>query len=447
MQRVLVLDQQKRPLMPCRPARARHLLTAKRAAVYRYAPFTIILKEAHPDAVVQPLQLKIDAGSVTTGLAILRKGTSPEQPAEVVWAAELTHQSKAITTRLLKRRAQRRARRQRKTRYRACRYLNRRRREGWLPPSLESRIDNILCWVRRLQRFAPLTALSQELVRFDTQLMQNAEISGVEYQQGTLAGFELRQYVLTKFGHRCVYCGKTDVPLQLDHLLPRSRGGPWRVWNLAPACEPCNQKKGNRTAAEYGFPEVEAQAKAPLRDAAALNSSRWALYHRVEAAGLPLETGSGGRTKWNRSLRGMPKTHWLDAVCVGASTPERIHWQDVIPLQLTALGRHHRQMMHVTKRGFPHGKPKATSVVGGFRSGDLVRAVVPDKLTTRGVHVGTISVRATGSCDITTHHRRVGGVSITYCQALQRVDGYRYAVGSRVLPPPAEAGSLRASDR
>jgi 5-methylcytosine-specific restriction endonuclease McrA len=432
MQCVFVLDDKKRPLMPCRPTRARELLTKKRAAVYRYQPFTIILHEARPEAVVHPLRLKIDPGSVTTGLAILRKSAREDGPAEVVWAAELTHQGKAITTRLLKRRAQRRARRQRKTRYRQARFLNRRRREGWLPPALESRIENVLCWVRRLQRFCPITALSQELVKFDTQRMQNDEISGVEYQRGELASFEMRQYILEKFGHRCVYCKRTNLPLELDHLLPRSRGGPTCAWNLAPACHSCNQKKGKRTAAEYGFPEVEAQAKAPLRDAAAINASRWALFHRLEAFELSLETGSGGRTKWNRSLREIPKTHWLDAACVGASTPEHIGWQDVLPLQITALGRHHRQMMHVTVRGFPHGKPKATSVVGGFRSGDLVRAVVPKSLKKAGVYVGTISIRASGSCKIITKHCLVDGVSTQYCRLLQQADGYGYAQGSRV---------------
>ncbi len=442
MQRVFVLDQQMRPLMPCRPARARWLLSHQRAAVFRRQPFTIILHEDRPEAVVTPLRLKIDPGSVTTGLAVLHEGTG-----EVVWAAELTHRGQKVRTRLQKRHACRRARRQRKTRYRAARFLNRHRRAGWLPPSLESRIANVLGWVQRVQRLCPIGAISQELVRFDTQLLQNPEISGVEYQQGDLAGYEIREYVLEKFGRQCVYCRKTQVPLELDHLLPRSRGGPNRASNLAPACHPCNDQKGNRTAAEFGYPEVEAQAKAPLRDAAAVNTTRWALYRRLEALGLPLETGTGGRTKWNRSNRGIPKTHWLDAVCVGASTPEQIHWQTVVPLCIMALGRHNRQMVNVTKKGFPRGKAKATSVVGGFRSGDLVRAVVPEPLTTRGVHVGTISVRATGSCDITTKHRRVGGVSIKYCHPLQRVDGYRYAQGSRALPPPAEAGSLRARVR
>jgi 5-methylcytosine-specific restriction endonuclease McrA len=348
---------------------------------------------------------------------------------------------------LQKRAACRRARRQRKTRYRKARFLNRRRWEGWLPPSLESRLANILCWVNRLRRLCPIGAISQELVRFDTQLLQNPDISGVEYQQGTLAGYELREYVLEKMGRHCAYCGKEQVPLEQDHLLPRSRGGPTRASNLAPTCHPCNQKKGNRTAAEFGHPEVEAWATAPLQDASAVNSSRWALFHWLEALGVPLETGSGGRTKWNRHVRGMPKTHWLDAVAVGASTPEQVRWQSVVPLQITALGRHNRQMVHVNRRGFPTGKPKSTSVVGGFRSGDLVCARVSAPLKTAGVHVGTISIRATGSCDVRTTHRRVGGISIGHCRQLQRVDGYRYAMGSRALPPLAEAGSLRAQGR
>jgi 5-methylcytosine-specific restriction endonuclease McrA len=258
MQRVFVLDHEKRPLMPCSPARARLLLRRKRAAIFRYQPFTIVLLVPRPEAVVTPLRVKVDPGSVTTGLALL-----DEASGKVVWAAELSHQGRAVHDKLLKRHAQRRARRQRKTRYRAARFANRRRRSGWLPPSLETRVANVVCWVQRLQRLAPVGAISQELVRFDTQLLQNPDISGVAYQRGELAGMEIWEYVLLKFGHHCVYCHKTTAPLELEHLLPRTRGGSNRISNLAPACHRCNQNKGTKTAAEFGHPELEAQAKAP----------------------------------------------------------------------------------------------------------------------------------------------------------------------------------------
>ncbi len=176
MQRVFVLDHEKRALMPCRPARARWLMTQQRAAVFRQEPFTIILHEVRPDAVVMPLRLKIDPGSIATGLAVVNDASG-----EVLWAAELTHQGTEIHTRMDKRRARRKARRQRKTRYRQARFANRRRAPGWLPPSLQSRIANVVCWVQRLQTFCPVAALSQELVRFDTQLLQNPEITGVDY--------------------------------------------------------------------------------------------------------------------------------------------------------------------------------------------------------------------------------------------------------------------------
>jgi 5-methylcytosine-specific restriction endonuclease McrA len=177
--------------------------------------------------------------------------------------------------------------------------------------------------VHRLRRWCPVGALSLELVKFDTQLMEHPEISGIEYQQGTLQGYEIREYLLEKFGRKCASCKAINVPLQVEHIVPEARHGSNRVSNLTMACKPCNDAKGNRTAAEFGHPEIQAQAKAPLRDAAAVNATRWALFQRLVATGLPLETGTGGRTKWNRTRRGLPKTHWTDAVCVGRAPQSR----------------------------------------------------------------------------------------------------------------------------
>jgi len=332
-----------------------------------------MLKRAVPDAQPQPLRVKIDPGSRISGLAVMNDATG-----QVVWAAELTHHGQQIHSALVARQSLRRGRRQRNTRYRPARFANRRRREGWMPPSLESRVSNLLTWTARLRRLAPIATLSQELVRFDTQLLQNAEISGVEYQRGELAGYEVREYVLEKWGPACAYCHRTGVPLELDHIVPRSRPGTsHRVSNLAPACRPCNQEKGDRTAAEFGHPEVQAKARQPLQDVAAVNASRWALFHRLVATGLPVEVGTGGRTKWNRTVRGLPKTHWIDAACVGASTPKHLACANMVPLEITAMGRHSRQMRRTNAFGFPDKAPKAVSVVAGLRTGDIVRAVVP----------------------------------------------------------------------
>src|SRR6266852_1234665 len=140
MQYVFVLDSNRQSLDPCHPARARELLGQGRVSVFRRYPFTIILHDRkREDSVVHDHRLKIDPGSKTTGLALLAG-------ARVVWAAELTHRGQRIKDALASRQAIRRNRRQRKTRYRQPRFLNRTRPSGWLPPSLWSRVCNVMTW-------------------------------------------------------------------------------------------------------------------------------------------------------------------------------------------------------------------------------------------------------------------------------------------------------------
>lgn len=419
---VFVLSSDGQPLDPCHPARARKLLSSGRAAVWRYFPFTIILRHRTSAASVIHLhQVKLDPGSKTTGIAVVQEDTG-----KVVWAGELTHRGQQIRDALIKRRAVRHSRRQRKTRYRPARFDNRRRRENWLAPSLAHRVKTTMTWVNRLRRFCPVAALSMELVRFDTQLMENPDISGVAYQQGTLTGYEVREWLLERWGRRCAYCGVTNTPLQVEHIVPRARGGSDRVSNLALACEPCNTRKGTRTAAEFGHPEVQAQACTPLRDAAAVNTTRWVLYQRLMATGLPVEVGTGGRTKYNRSRLGLPKAHWLDAACVGASTPDVLDVRDVRPLLIRATGHGSRQACRMDKYGFPRTGPKAARTVHSFRTGDLVRAVVTTG-TKVGTYTGRVAVRASGSFNITTAGGTVQGFHHRFFRLLQRNDGYSYS--------------------
>ena len=194
MSRVFVLSSDKQALDPCHPARARKLLDTGQATVWRRYPFTIMLKNrTTAESITHPHRLKLDPGSKTTGIAVLAEETSL-----VVWAGELTHRGQAIRDGLLRRRTLRRGRRQRKTRYRARRLDNRRRHKGWLAPSLQHRVETTLTWLERLRRLCPIYFVSLELARFDTQLLQNPDISGVEYQQGCLAGYEIREYLLEK---------------------------------------------------------------------------------------------------------------------------------------------------------------------------------------------------------------------------------------------------------
>ena len=302
--KVFVIDNNRKPLDPCCHARARILLKRGRAVVFRRYPFTIILKNRTiEEPVVHEHRIKIDPGSKVTGVAIVQ-----EETGQVVAAAEIEHRGQAVKASLLDRKVLRRNRRARKTRYRrprskaeAANQEQQKKAKGWLPPSLESRLANVLTWVGRFLRICPITAASQELVRFDLQKEQNPEISGIEYQQGTLAGYEVREYLLEKHHRTCASCDKTDGPLQVEHIVPRSRGGTDRVSNLTLACETCNTRKGNRPVADFlkrdpdRLAKVKRDAKRPLKDATAVNATRWELFRRLQATGLPVETGSGGR--------------------------------------------------------------------------------------------------------------------------------------------------------
>lgn len=413
------------------------LLSHGKAAVFKRYPFTIILKCAMKSPVVESLHIKLDPGSKITGIAIVN-----DTSGEVVFAAELTHRGEQIKRSMDTRRAIRRSRRQRKTRYRKPRYNNRRKRLSTLPSSLESRVCNVLTWVRRLLRLCPITSISQELVRFDIQALDNPDIEGAQYQQGQLSGYEVREYVLLKWNHQCAYCDAHDMPLELDHIYPHSRNGSDRVSNLTLACHVCNQRKGNQDIRDFLKEQPErlarmlAHVKAPLRDAAAVNATRWALYQRLTALGLPVECGSGGLTKFNRVARELPKRHWLDAACVGKGTPEQLLVQDVVPLQIIATGHGSRQMCLMDKRGFPRTKPKQAKRVKGFQTGDLVRAVVTTG-TKQGTYVGKVAVRSSGFFNITTKHGTKQGINHRFCVLVARSDGYSYQQGKERAFSPA----------
>jgi 5-methylcytosine-specific restriction endonuclease McrA len=423
---VFVIDANKQALSPVHPGEARWLLNQRLAAVYRRYPFTIILKKEVKNKPL-PVTIKIDPGSRVTGLALV-------QDNQVIWGGELTHRGQQIKDGLTSRRQLKRGRRSRKTRYRQCRFLNRTRVEGWLPHSLQHRVDTTLTWVKRLIKYTPSASIAVELVKFDLQQQENPEVNGVEYQQGTLYGWEVREYLLAKFNRTCQYCGVTDQPLEVDHVQPLSRGGSDRVSNLVLACHACNQTKGNQNIKDFlkGKPQlinrILSQAKSPLKDAASVNATRWKLFNSLKELGLPITTGSGGLTKFNRKRLNIPKTHWQDASCVG-KVPDNLVFKTSQPLLIKATGHGTRQMCRTDKYGFPNRHVPRLKFVQGFQTGQIVKAVVTKGKKT-GVYVGRVAVRSTGSFNISTPHGLIQGISHKYCSIIHQKDGYSYAFNS-----------------
>jgi len=353
--RVPVLNMRGEPLMPTTPRKARILLKQGKARVVSRTPFVIQLLYPTGEN-KQDITLGIDAGYSTIGYSAV---TAKREL--IAGELELRDDIKRL---LEKRREYRRARRSRKW-YRKPRFDNRKRKEGWLPPSLEHKLESHIRLIEHLKRILPITRVVVEVASFDTQKMQNPEISGVEYQRGELAGYDVREYLLAKWGHKCAYCGKTDVPLEIDHIIPKSRGGSNRVSNLTIACHECNQRKGNRTAEEFGYPEVQAKAKEPLKAAAFMNAIRWELVNR-----LGCDWTYGSVTKYKREKLKLEKSHVNDAFIIAGGTSNHIRTGYIYKAR--QVRRQNRSLFKANMLKGGRKKRNTIKEVNGFRRFDKV---------------------------------------------------------------------------
>lgn len=166
------------------------------------------------------------------------------------------------------------------------------------------------------------------------------------------------------------------------------------------------------------------QAKLPLKDAAAVNSTRSSLLNKLKQTGLPVETGTGGRTKYNRVRLNLPKTHWIDSACVGIV--ENLQVLVSQPLLITAKGWGSRQMSTPNKYGFPIKHRTRRKVFFGFETGEMVRAILPTGKFA-GTHVGRLTVRESGVFEMRTSIGKVSPVRHKYCKSIHHNDGYMYA--------------------
>ena len=358
---VPVLDQDGQPLSPTRPSRARRWLESGKAVkVWKHGHFCVQLIGATAEPYATPdMSVNINPGSRTTGITVMLN--APGGTTKVVAAYELEHRSNNITQRMTARRSHRTNRRGR-LRRRPARFNNRTRKPGWLPPSTKSRLANINTTVKHLMTLFPITGLKLETYRFDPRLMQDPEVRGAEYQTSERGQMQVREYVLQRDNRTCQYqqkCEGSSTHLELDHIVPRSKGGPDRISNLITACKNCNQAKDSRDLEEFlsNDPEraqkVRAQLKKSLASATHMNQLMPLLVEALEAFSLPFLQTDAITTAYNRKVLGIEKTHANDAACLGEpaqvlNIPATVH-------TLKSVGHGRRQMLWPPSK---HGTPR-----------------------------------------------------------------------------------------
>ena len=448
---VILIDKHKKPVGFITEGHLRRLCNQHRAVIYRVFPTVAILtdKSVKEMEKLYTYQLKIDPGAKYTGLSIVCNETN-----EVMFFMQLKHRGEQVKHNLETRRQTRRNRRSREKGYRRCKYKAGRqydcsREEGWLPPSVKSTADNIISWTRKLQRWVNLTKCSLEAVRFDTQLMDNPSIEGVEYQHGTLFGYEVREYLLDKYGHTCQYCGgKTgDAILEWEHIRPKSKGGSNSIKNATLSCQSCNREKGNRTPEQWIKDIQSKPIKTELNNArikgienvlkgkpsvsnrycAWVNSSRRYLEKNLFSIFSEVECSTGGRTKYNRTKLGLKKDHHYNALCVG-TVPEKGYTDRTngYVLMTEAKGRGSRLRGNINECGIIVTKyTNRAKTHKGFMSGDIVRADVPNGKH-KGKYVGRITIRHSDTFGLIDTNGKRHDVNCKYMSVIQKADGYNY---------------------
>ena len=362
---VYVLSQNGQPLMPTiRHGKVRRLLKKGKANVVKKCPFTIRLTYPSGDQ-TQEISLGIDSGSKYIGI-------SATTQKKVLYEAEVELRND-ISKLLAARRQNRRSRRSRKTRYRKPRFDNRKRKEGWLAPSVQQKVDCHLKVVEDVCKLLPVIRIIAEVASFDIQKIKDPEIHGTGYQKGDQFGFwNVREYVLFRDGHTCQCCkGKSkDKILNVHHIESRQTGGD-APNNLITLCETCH--KGYHK----GLVKLPKKIKRGMsfKDAAFMGIMRWAFYDRLKEIYLPLwidvSLTYGYLTKNTRITHQLPKTHYLDARCISGH-PDAV--SDGSYYHQKKMRCHNRQIYKAKtlKRGI-RKRNQAEYLVHDFRLFDKVR--------------------------------------------------------------------------
>lgn len=370
-----VLDQHGKPLMPTtRLGKVYRLLKTQKAHIVSYEPFTIQLDYEPDTHIIQPMTLGVDSGAIHSGYSVANEQRE-------FYSSEVIARDN-ISYRISDRRMYRQNRRYRKTRYRKPRFNNRKnKKKGWLPPSLEQKVAVQLNEIDHLHRHFPIETIIVEVAEFNIQKIKNPDISGKDYQQGTLQGYNIRNYLLEKHGRKCFYCDKEVSNFEVEHMIPKAKGGSNRIDNLTLSCHSCNQKKGTLTAEEFIKQTLPAEKVAKklkqlskekrlFKYMAHMNATRWTLYDAINDKYPNVKMTYGYITKYNRIQAGLPKAYHIDAKCITGFAQVPSFDTTVVKMKMR---RHNRQLHRATfSKGHVRKAASLPTVMFGFRLYDIV---------------------------------------------------------------------------
>lgn len=425
--RVFVFNMRGDPLMPCTQKKARILLKEGKAVIYKYDPFTIQLTYATGET-KQDCHIGIDTGSKHIGMAITSEN-------KVLFKGEIELRQD-VKSNIDTKHIYRRSRRNRKTRYRQPRFLNRKRSDKWLPPSLQNRVDHTFHWIDTFCSLVSDPILHIEVGKFDTAKMINPEINGVDYQHGQTYGFfEERYFVFARDNYTCQCCGKSkDKILQTHHIIYRSNGGTDRVDNLITVCTDCHTSKNHQKGGIlYKWQEQHKKVK-QYKEPPFMNAIRKRIFARYPNA----HTTYGSETTPHRKELGLEKTHYNDAITISGITNIK---EDPKEWLLIKQFRKKKRSLHeaTARKGrkepncFQKRNSKNTPFYRGFYLNDKVKVFGHGQIGyITGFTSGGAYVKNVDGEYITIPNKSYKQVSIKYLKLLSHNNNWQYVVKSAV---------------
>ena len=336
------------------------MLKTKKAKVVKRCPFTIKLTYNSTNY-TQEITLGVDAGSKHIGISATTED-------KVLFESDVELRNDIVDL-ISTRRQNRRSRRSRKTRYRKARFNNRKRKEGWLAPSVQNKVDSHVTVIRKVYEILPITRIIVEVASFDIQKIKNPTISGVDYQRGEQLNFyNIREYVFFRDGHKCQCCkGKSkNKILNVHHIESRHTGGN-APNNLITLCETCHS---NYHKGILKLPK-EIHRGMSFKDATFMGIMRWSLYNTVKKIYPRVRLTYGYLTKNTRIENGLHKDHYIDARCISgnpkAVSDDTVYYQKKV--------RCHNRQIHKNTilKGGIRKRNQAPYEVMGFRLFDKVK--------------------------------------------------------------------------